>query len=127
MSQLVVEGVVVVLLALEGGGCRDADNVILGRIAGGKSRVVDGAEFGILDDGSRLFVKLPKSAKVRLAACQQGNTISKRSSSRRRYITSSPAGCLPLHHGAGVGQAAAENHHQNVIADLEPAHTISFV
>ena len=58
MGQLMVEGVVVVLLAMKCGGCRDADYVILGRIAGSKSRVVDGAEPGIFNDGGRLFERL---------------------------------------------------------------------
>ena len=58
MSHLVVKGVVVVLLAVEGGGSRDADHVILGRVAGSESPVVNRAEPRILDDGSRPFVRL---------------------------------------------------------------------
>ena len=58
MSQLMVKAVVIILLAVKCGGCRDTDNIILGRVAGGKSRVVDGAEPGILNDGSRPFVRL---------------------------------------------------------------------
>ena len=58
MNQLVVEGVVVILMAMKCGGCRDADYVILGRIAGSKSRVVDGAEPGIFNDCGRLFERL---------------------------------------------------------------------
>ena len=57
MSQLMVKGVVIVLLAVEGGGRRDADHVIPGRVAGGESRVVDRAEPGIFHDGSRPFVR----------------------------------------------------------------------
>jgi hypothetical protein len=58
MNQLVVEGVVVILMAVEGGGRRDADYVILGRIAGSKSRVVDGAEPRIFNDCGCLFERL---------------------------------------------------------------------
>jgi len=58
MCHLVIKSVVIVLLAVEGGGCRDADHIIPGRVAGGKSRVVDEAKSRILEDGSRLFVRL---------------------------------------------------------------------
>ena len=57
MSQFMVKGVVVVLLAVEGGGRRDADNIIRGRVEGGESRVVDRTEPGIFHDGSRPFVR----------------------------------------------------------------------
>ena len=50
VSHLVVKGVVVVLLAVEGRWRRDADHVIPGRVAGGESRVVDRAETGIFHD-----------------------------------------------------------------------------
>jgi hypothetical protein len=58
VSQLVVQGVVVILMAMKCGGCRDADYVILGRIAGSKSRAVDGAEPRIFNDCGRLFERL---------------------------------------------------------------------
>ena len=58
VNHLMVKGVVVILLAVEGGGRRDADHVIRGRVERGESRVVDRAEPGIFHDGSRLFVRL---------------------------------------------------------------------
>ena len=57
MSEFMVKGVVVVLLAVEGGGRRDADNIIRGRVERGESRVVDGTKPGIFHDGSRPFVR----------------------------------------------------------------------
>jgi hypothetical protein len=57
MNQLVVEGVVVILLAMEGGRRRDADNIIRGRVERGESRVVDRAEPGIIHDCSRPLVR----------------------------------------------------------------------
>ena len=41
VSEFMVKGVVVILLAMEGGGRRDADNIIRGRVERGESRVVD--------------------------------------------------------------------------------------
>jgi len=58
MCHLVVKGVVVILLAVECGGCRDADDIIPRRVAGGKSRMVNRTELGVFNDGSRPFVRL---------------------------------------------------------------------
>ena len=58
---LVVKGVVVVRPAVKRGRSRDADHVILGRVAGGKPRMVDGAEFGILHDGCCLLAWLRRA------------------------------------------------------------------
>jgi hypothetical protein len=39
----------------------------------------------------------------------------------------SKAPCLPLHDRAGVGEAAAEHHHENVIAHLKATRSISLI
>ena len=55
VSEFMVEGMVVVLVAMEGVGRGDADDIIRGRVAGGKSRVVDRAEPGIFPRWQRPF------------------------------------------------------------------------
>ena len=57
MSEFMVKGGVIVLLAVEGGGRRDADNIIGGRVERGESCVMDGTKPGIFHDGSRPFVR----------------------------------------------------------------------
>ncbi len=57
-EHLVIKAVVVVLLAVERGRRRDADHVVVRRVEGGESAVVDRAEPGVFNDDSRPFVRL---------------------------------------------------------------------
>ena len=50
-----IKAMVIVLLAAEDGGCRGADHVIIGQVAGRESRVLDRAEPGVFNYGSRPF------------------------------------------------------------------------
>ena len=58
VGHFMVKGVIVVLLAVKGGGRRDADHVILGGVISSESCVMDRTELRAFDDGSGSFERL---------------------------------------------------------------------